>query len=86
MDLDAEFAAAAEASTQLPTRPDNKTMLKLYALYKQATVGDLQGSKPGFTDPVGRAKFDAWDQLMGMDSAEAKTAYVALVNKLTGKG
>lgn len=85
MDLDAQFEAAAEASKNLPARPDNNTMLKLYALYKQATVGDVQGSKPGFTDPVGRAKFDAWDKLMGTDADEAKQQYIDLVNKLAGK-
>lgn len=84
MDLDAQFEAAAEASKTLPERPDNATLLKLYALYKQGSVGDVQGSKPGFTDPVGRAKFDAWDKLMGMSTDEAKQAYVDLVAKLKG--
>lgn len=84
MDLDAQFEAAAEASKTLPDRPDNATLLKLYALYKQGSVGDVQGSKPGFTDPVGRAKFDAWDKLMGMSTDEAKQAYIDLVTKLKG--
>jgi acyl-CoA-binding protein len=85
MALSAAFEQAVELSKNLPSRPDNNTLLKLYALYKQATEGDVQGSKPGFTDPVGRAKFDAWDKLMGTDSADAEGQYIALVNKLAGK-
>lgn len=84
MDLDERFNAAAEASKTLPARPDNATLLQLYALYKQATVGDVEGKKPGFTDPVGRAKYDAWDKLMGMSTEDAKTQYCELVEGLAG--
>lgn len=83
-DLDARFAAAAEASKTLPERPDNDTLLKLYSLYKQSTVGDVEGSRPGFMDPVGRAKYDAWEKLEGMDLDDAKTAYAELVESLAG--
>ena len=83
-DLDARFAAAAEASKTLPERPDNDTLLKLYSLYKQATVGDVEGSRPGFMDPVGRAKYDAWEKLEGMGLDDAKTAYAELVESLAG--
>ncbi len=83
-DLDARFTAAAEASKTLAQRPDNDTLLKLYSLYKQATVGDVEGSRPGFMDPVGRAKFDAWEKLEGMSAADAKKAYVELVDALKG--
>lgn len=83
-DLDAQFEVAAEASKQLPTRPDNDTLLKLYALFKQAMVGDASGPEPGPFDFVGRAKFDAWAGLKGMAQADAKQAYVDLVNKLKG--
>ena len=58
--LKASFDAAVAASKQLPDKPDNMTMLKLYSLYKQSTAGDVEGKRPGFTDMVGRAKYDAW--------------------------
>ncbi len=83
-DLDARFNAAAEASKTLPARPDNETLLKLYALFKQGTTGDVQGKRPGFTDPVGRAKFDAWKGLEGTSIDDAKLAYAELVETLAG--
>lgn len=81
-DLDARFAAAADASKTLPERPDNATLLSLYALYKQATTGDATGKRPGFTDPVGRAKFDAWQKLAGTSQDSAKLQYAELVEGL----
>lgn len=83
-DLKAAFAQAAEESKNLPNRPDNDTMLKLYALYKQASNGDVQGSRPGFTDFVGRAKYDAWTKIKGMGQEAAMQEYIDLVNKLKG--
>jgi diazepam-binding inhibitor (GABA receptor modulator, acyl-CoA-binding protein) len=84
LDLDAEFADAARAATTLPRDPGNEVKLRLYALYKQATAGDVQSRRPGFTDPVGRAKHDAWSQVAGTDAQAAKRAYVDLVARLTG--
>lgn len=81
-DLEAKFKQAAEQVQDLPKRPDNATMLKLYAYYKQATVGDVTGNRPGFTDPVGRAKFDAWTEVKGATSKSAMQAYIDLVKKL----
>jgi acyl-CoA-binding protein len=69
---------------QLSERPDNDTLLKLYALYKQGSEGDVNGPKPGFFDFVGTAKYEAWAKLKGTDQDEAKKKYVALVNRLTG--
>lgn len=83
-DLDARFAAATEASKTLPNRPDNETLLNMYALFKQATVGDVEGKRPGFTDPVGRAKYDAWDKIKGMSADDAKAGYADLVESLAG--
>jgi acyl-CoA-binding protein len=83
-ELDDRFNAAADASKTLPTRPDNDTLLKMYALYKQATVGDVQGKKPGFTDPVGKAKYQAWEKIKGMSADDAKNAYVGVVESLGG--
>lgn len=82
-ELDDRFAAAADASKTLPERPDNDTLLEMYALYKQGTVGDVQGKKPGFTDPVGKAKYQAWEKIKGMSSEDAKARYADLVESLT---
>jgi diazepam-binding inhibitor (GABA receptor modulating acyl-CoA-binding protein) len=84
-DLDAHFAAAAQIATSLPRDPGNDLKLRLYAFYKQATTGDVQCRRPGFTDPVGRAKYDAWSELAGMSSEKAKQAYVDLVAELSGE-
>jgi acyl-CoA-binding protein len=62
-DLAQRFEQAVAESKNLPERPDNMTLLKLYALYKQGSAGDVEGKRPGFTDMVGRAKFDAWAAL-----------------------
>ena len=83
-ELDDRFNAAADASKTLPERPDNDTLLQMYALFKQGTVGDVQGKKPGFTDPVGKAKYQAWEKIKGMSADDAKAAYADLVESLTG--
>ena len=83
-DLQTRFAAAADAVQDLDVRPDNATLLQLYALYKQATAGDVQGKRPGFTDFAGRAKYDAWAELEGTEPDTAKEDYIALVESLTG--
>jgi len=81
-DLKAEFEQAVADSKQLPEKPDNATLLQIYALYKQATVGDAEGKRPGFTDMVGRAKWDAWNELKGRDNEAAMQEYVDLVESL----
>jgi len=81
-DIKKQFEAAATASRNLKERPDNDTMLKLYALFKQATVGDVEGKRPGFTDMIGRAKFDAWATAKGRSADDAMREYTALVNSL----
>jgi diazepam-binding inhibitor (GABA receptor modulating acyl-CoA-binding protein) len=80
--LNEQFEQAVADSKNLPERPDNMTMLKIYALYKQASVGDVEGKRPGFTDMVGRAKWDAWNELKGQPQDEAKQAYVDLIDDL----
>jgi len=65
MSLQEQFAQAQIDSKNLPERPDNMTLLKIYALYKQGSGGDVTGERPGFTDMVGRAKYDAWAALKG---------------------
>lgn len=81
-DLKARFEAAVANSKTLSECPDNSTLLKLYALYKQATVGDVEGKRPGFTDMVGRAKYDAWAAIKGTAGDEAMNQYISLVESL----
>jgi len=76
------FAAATEAVKELPERPGNDDMLRLYALYKQGSVGDASGDRPGMMDFVGRAKYDAWADVAGMSQDDAMDAYVELVESL----
>lgn len=83
-DLATQFAQALADSKTLAERPDNATLLKLYALYKQATDGDTSGKRPGFTDMVGRAKFDAWAEIKGTSKDDAMQQYVALIEDLKG--
>ena len=83
-DLKTEFETAAQEVQKLPKKPDDQTLLKLYAFYKQATVGNVSGPKPGFTDFVGRAKYDAWSKMKGMPTEKAMQEYVNLVAKLKG--
>jgi diazepam-binding inhibitor (GABA receptor modulator, acyl-CoA-binding protein) len=80
--LKAAFDKAVAASKQLPEKPDNATLLKLYSLYKQATEGDVEGKRPGFTDMVGRAKYDAWAEVKGKGADEAMQEYVDLIESL----
>lgn len=80
--LDADFDAAAAASKTLRKAPDNDTLLALYSLYKQASVGDASGDRPGALDMVNRAKFDAWSSRKGTSRDDAMRAYVELVKKL----
>jgi acyl-CoA-binding protein len=76
--------ASLEVKT-LPSKPDNDTLLKLYALYKQGAEGDVSGKRPGGFDFVGNAKFDAWAELKGTDLVAAQRQYVDLVNRLLGR-
>ena len=82
-DLKSQFDAAVANSKSLSERPDNATLLKIYALYKQATAGDNAEKKPGFGDMVGRAKWDAWNGLKGTGNEEAMQQYVDLIESLS---
>ena len=82
-DLKATFEKAVADSKNLPEKPDNATLLQIYALYKQATAGDVDGKRPGFTDMVGRAKWDAWNALKGTSQDDAKQQYVDLIQSLS---
>ncbi|MFG6442059.1 acyl-CoA-binding protein [Roseateles sp. LKC17W] len=82
MSLKDQFEAAVAESKNLPERPDNMTLLKLYALYKQGSAGDVQDKRPGFTDMVGRAKWDAWNELQGTSADDAMQQYIDLIESL----
>ena len=83
-EINKRFEQAGIAVKSLPERPDNDTMLQLYALYKQGSAGDVSGDKPGLFDFVGAAKYGAWEGLKGLSQDDAKTRYVDLVSKLGG--
>ena len=76
------FATAQADSKNLAERPDNATLLKIYALYKQGSIGDNAEKKPGFSDMVARAKWDAWNGLKGTSQDVAKQQYVDLIAEL----
>ena len=81
-DLKKAFEQAVADSKNLSERPDNATLLKIYALYKQASAGDVEGKRPGFTDMVGRAKWDAWNGLKGTAGDAAMQQYIDLIASL----
>jgi len=81
-----QFENAAQRVQQLSKKPDNQDLLKLYALYKQATEGDVQGDRPGGFDFKGAAKWDAWNALKGTEAQPARQQYVELVQKLEQQG
>ncbi len=83
-DLKTQFETAVADSKTLSERPDNQTLLKIYSLYKQATEGDNEDAKPGMTDIVARAKWDAWKKLEGTSADEAMQQYIDLVDGLKG--
>src|SRR5271166_2586065 len=80
--LQDRFAQAQEDVNALAERPDNNTMLKLYALYKQATQGGATGERPGGFDFVRAAKFDAWSEIKGTSAEDAMQQYIDLVASL----
>lgn len=81
-ELQTRFEQAAAATQKLTSRPDNDTLLQIYALYKQATSGDASGKRPGIFDVVGRTKFDAWAGHKGLGKEAAMQKYIDLVGKL----
>ncbi|CAB3747811.1 acyl-CoA-binding protein [Paraburkholderia humisilvae] len=83
-DVNTRFAQAVQDVKELPERPGDLTLLRLYALYKQATVGDAADDRPGPLDRVGRYKHDAWATLKGLAPETARQEYVDLVELLKG--
>ena len=83
-DLKARFEQAAKDVQGLSERPDNDTLLRLYALYKQGSAGDVSGDRPGMFDFVGSAKYEAWEKAKGISQEQAQKKYVDLVKSLLG--
>lgn len=83
-DIKAAFEQAQKDVKTLTKKPSNDDLLALYSLFKQATEGDVKGSRPGMLDMVGRAKYDAWAKLKGTKTEEAMTKYAAKVKALLG--
>lgn len=84
MALKDDFDAAVARSRELTSRPSNEDLLKLYALFKQASSGDVSGARPGMFDLKGRAKYDAWASMKGKSADDAMKDYIALVGRLHG--
>jgi acyl-CoA-binding protein len=82
--INSRFEQAGIAAKSLPQRPDNDTLLQLYALFKQGSTGDVSGDKPGLFDFVGAAKYEAWERLKGVTQEDAQERYIDLVTKLGG--
>ena len=82
LELKAAFDKAMAESKNLSERPDNATLLKIYALYKQGSTGDNTEKKPGFSDMVARAKWDAWTKLKGVSTNDAMQQYIDLIAEL----
>ena len=84
MTLQERFADAQARVKSLTQAPSTSELLELYALYKQGSVGDVDGKRPGMLDIKGRAKWDAWNGKKGLGREQAMEAYVALVDRLVG--
>ena len=82
MDLETQFTSAVTRSRELTSRPSNEDLLRLYALYKQATEGDVTGERPGGFDFKAIAKYDAWADVKGKSKDQAMQEYVSLVQRL----
>lgn len=81
-DLQTQFSQAQADVKTLAERPDNQTLLQLYAFYKQASDGDATGERPGVMDFINRAKFDAWAQIKGTSADDAMQGYINVVKQL----
>jgi len=82
MNLTEQFENATQDVKKLESKPSVENMLKLYSFYKQATLGDVKGKRPGMLNLAGKSKYDAWEKIKGMSSEEAKKSYIDLVKTL----
>jgi acyl-CoA-binding protein len=86
-DLKAAFEAAVNyvQTAEGDFKPSNELKLELYALFKQASEGDVNGKKPGMMDLVGKAKWAAWEKLKGQTSDQAMQTYIDRIEELKQK-
>jgi len=77
-----EFEQAAANVKQLKSKPTDQEMLELYSLFKQASVGDINTTRPGMLDFTGKAKWDAWEKRKGLSKEDAEKQYIAVVKRL----
>lgn len=82
MELEEQFEQASNEVLRLPKKPSNEILLKIYSLYKQATLGDSPKEKPLGRNFVKIAKFNAWKKQKGKSSKECMQAYIDLINSL----
>lgn len=80
-----DFETAAKKIKELKYRPDDDTLLKLYGLYKQATLGDCNLPQPWFYEVKQLAKWNAWTSQKGKLKKVASNEYIKLVTKLIEK-
>jgi diazepam-binding inhibitor (GABA receptor modulator, acyl-CoA-binding protein) len=82
MSLEEQFLSAQQRVNNLSRRPSDLQLLEIYGLYKQASLGDVTGNRPGGFDFKGRAKWEAWKQRQGLSPEEAMKRYVEVVERL----
>ena len=83
MELKEQFEQAAADSKNLSAKPSNETLLQLYSLYKQGSIGDVNAEPPSNPfDFVAKAKYEAWSAIKGKSSTAAMTEYIELIQKL----
>jgi len=83
-DLKKRFENAVHRVRDLKEQPSSYELLELYALYKQATAGDVTGPRPGALDFRARAKYEAWTKAKGLTADKAMERYIELVTRLAG--
>jgi len=80
-----EFVTATEYVKKLKQSPSNEELLELYKYYKQATIGDINTSRPGFFNLKNQAKWDAWNLVKGTNTHTSEVEYIKLVNVMIKK-
>lgn len=80
-EFDRTVAKVQEKSEEMLKLPDDKK-LEVYALFKQATIGDCNTDRPGMLDFKGKAKWDAWNGKKGTSQEDAQKEYTELISTL----
>tara|TARA_B100000925_G_scaffold291892_1_gene282232 strand:+ start:3317 stop:3586 length:270 start_codon:yes stop_codon:yes gene_type:complete len=85
MSIEEKFKQSEDTVKSLKKRPTNDELLTLYALFKQATQGDVFGSRPSLINVKARAKWDAWKKLTGVQKDQAMENYSSTVEELVSR-